>query len=341
MAPNLPRSYKAAVFESAGTPLVIKDVSLEQPKQGQVLIKVLATGVCHSDAAVGGGHMGNSFPRIPGHETIGDVVAVGPGETVWKVGDRVGAPWHGGHDGNCKQCKRGQYQLCQNEAINGVTQDGGYAEYCLLRTEAVVRIPEDVDPAAFAPLLCAGVTVFNSIRRMNIIAGDTVAIQGLGGLGHLAIQYAAKMGYRVVALSSSGSKEKFAKDLGAHDYVDGSKEDAASALMKIGGAALVVATAPNPEAMASLVGGLAPGGKLLVLSPSGDIRVSTTALIMKAASVHGWPSGAALDSEEAISFAQIHDVNCMIEKFPLDDAQKALEHMLSGNVRFRCVLVNK
>ena len=234
------------------------------------------------------------------------------------------------------------------------------AEYCILQTEATVRIPADVDAATYAPLLCAGVTVFNSMRQMKITSGETVAIQGLGGLGHLALQYANKMGYKVVALSSTGAKEKFAKDLGAHIYVDGSKENHAEALTKIGGAAMIVSTAPNTEIMGDLVDGLGAGGKLVLLSRKlhfasyislsclggaltstamGKTTINTVPMVAKGASVHGWPSGQALDCEEAIDFAQLHGVKCMIEKFPLAKANEAYAHMMGGHPRFRCVLV--
>lgn len=285
------------------------------------------------------GEFGNSFPIVPGHETIGKIAAVPDGEKRWKVNDSVGAPWHGGHDGVCKQCSRGQFQMCKNGAVNGVTRDGGYAEYVLLRTEAVVKIPEDVDPVEYAPILCAGVTVFNSIRKQNIPAGDIVAVQGLGGLGHLAVQYANKMGYRVVALSSSDKKRDFAMKLGAHEYIDSSKDDPAQKLQELGGAALIVCTAPSAKIIGPLTGGLEPGGKLLVLSPCGAIEVNSGHLIMKAVSVCGFPSGHALDSEEAIAFTQLHGIRCMVEKFPLKDVQKAFDHMVSGKVRFRSVLV--
>ncbi|KAL2063405.1 hypothetical protein VTL71DRAFT_5210 [Oculimacula yallundae] len=336
---SLPKTYKAAVFEKADGPLTIKDVPLVAPTAGQVLVKVLACGVCGSDSGVQGGHFGNSFPIVPGHELIGDIVAVGDGEKRWKAGDRVGGPWHGGHDSTCKQCNRGQFQMCQNGAINGVTKDGGFAEYVLLRTEAVVRVPKEVDPAQYAPILCAGITVFNAIRKLQITPGDIVAVQGLGGLGHLAVQYANKMGYKVVALSSGDSKRDFAKKLGAHEYVNTTSEDPAKKLMEMGGASLIVCTAPNAKAISPLTGGLEPGGKVLILSPCGGVEINSVDLIMKAASVCGFPSGHALDSEEAIAFTQLHDIQCMIEKFPLKDAQKALEHMASGNVRFRAVLV--
>jgi len=337
--PSLPKTYKAAVFEKKNAPFTIKDVELKLPKAGEVLVKVIATGVCHSDAGAQAGAFGNQFPLVPGHEIIGDVAAVGDGETRWKVGARVGGPWHGGHDGVCKQCQRGQFQMCQHADINGVTRDGGYAEYVLLRTEAVVSVPTDVDPVEYAPILCAGITVFNSMRRLHISPGALVAIQGLGGLGHLAVQYANKMGYRVVALSNGDKKRDFAKKLGAHEYIDTSKTDASEGLQKLGGATLIVATAPNSKAIGPLTGGLEAGGHLLVLSPCGAIEVNTIHLVSKAATVSGYPSGHALDSEEAIAFTKLHGIRCLVEKFPLKDVQNAFDHMLSGDVRFRAVLV--
>jgi D-arabinose 1-dehydrogenase-like Zn-dependent alcohol dehydrogenase len=336
---SLPKTYKAAVFEKADAPITLTDVPLKHPGAGEVLVKVIATGVCHSDAGVQSGAFGNSFPIIPGHEVIGDVAAVGDGEKRWKVGDRVGGPWHGGHDGVCKQCQRGQFQMCQNGAVNGVSRDGGYGEYVLLRTEAVVKVPKEVDPVEYAPILCAGITVFNSIRKLSMPPGELVAVQGLGGLGHLAVQYANKMGYKVVALSSGDQKRDFAKKLGVHEYIDTSKEDPSTKLMEMGGAALIVCTAPNPKAISPLTGGLEPGGRLLILAPCGPVEINTADLIMKATGVVGFPSGHALDSEEAIAFTQLHDIHCMVEKFPLKDVQKAYDHMLSGDVRFRSVLV--
>ncbi|KAF9631117.1 putative alcohol dehydrogenase protein [Lasiodiplodia theobromae] len=337
MSSKLPQTFKAAVVEKANEPLTIKDVPLKEPSEGQVLIKVIVCGVCHTDEAVRTGTFGQP-PRIPGHEVIGTVVALGPGEKKWKIGDRVGGPWHGGHDGICRQCNRGLFQMCDNEVVNGVSHDGGYAEYCLLRSEAVVRIPTDIDPAEAAPLLCAGVTVFNGIRKMQVVPGSIVAIQGLGGLGHLALQFSRKMGYRTVALSRDDRKKDFALKLGATDYIDASKEDTVEALQKLGGADLIVATAPNPEIIGQLVNGCAAGGKVLIIAPVGDVVLNTVPMILKGISVHGWPSGHALDSEETIEFARIHGVKCMIEKFPLSKAQEAMDHMLSGKVRFRGVL---
>ncbi|KAI0397425.1 hypothetical protein F5Y17DRAFT_415483 [Xylariaceae sp. FL0594] len=228
--------------------------------------------------------------------------------------------------------------MCDDEKVNGVSFDGGYAEYVILREEAVVRVPKELDPAETAPLLCAGVTTFNAIRKQHVEQGNLVAVQGLGGLGHLAVQYANKMGYRVAALSSGSSKRDFASQLGAHEYIDTSKQDPAEALQALGGAALIVSTAPNPDSIGPLAGGLQAGGKLIVLAPVGPIPVDTTILVQKGASVTGWPSGHALDVEEAISFAQTHGVKCMVEKFPLSDVLKAMEHTEKGNVRFRGVL---
>ncbi|KAI1177276.1 alcohol dehydrogenase [Nemania sp. FL0916] len=336
---SLPKTYKAAILQKANEPIVIKEFDLKQPGPGQVLVKVIACGVCHTDLFEAGGHLGDVFPRVPGHELIGDVVGVGENVTRVGKGDRVGGPWHGGHDNTCRTCARGQYQMCDNAKINGVSFDGGYAEYVLLREEAVVRVPKEIDPAEAAPLLCAGVTVFNAMRKQHVEQGNLVAVQGLGGLGHLAVQFANKMGYRVVAISSGNSKQDFAHQLGAHEYIDTSKDDPIKKLQSLGGAALIVATAPNPKAISPLVGGLQAGGKLVVLAPVGPVEFDTGILVGKGASVSGWPSGHALDSEEAILFAQTHGVKCMIEKFSLDDVASAMEHCQSGKVRFRGVLI--
>lgn len=229
--------------------------------------------------------------------------------------------------------------MCKNEAVNGVTRDGGYGEYVTLRSEAVVRVPSDVDPAEYAPILCAGITVFNAMRNQHIIPGEVVGIQGLGGLGHLALQYANKMGYKTVAISSSAAKEKFARDLGAHEYIDGSKEDVGEALQKLGGAACIVLTAPNGSLIPPLLSGLAPLGRLLILAAAGPVEINPSTMIQNGLSIVAWPSGHALDSEEAIDFAMRHEVKCMIERFKLDQANEALDHMMSGKVRFRAVIM--
>lgn len=337
---SLPKTYKAVVLSKSNDSFKLSDVELKHPSAGEVLVKVKACGVCFSDLALAAGEFGEGpFPRVPGHELVGDVVEVGSGVDRFSPGDRVGGPWHGGHDGSCRQCSRSLFQTCDKKAVNGVTRDGGYAEYALLRAEAVVRVPKDMDPAQAAPLLCAGVTVFNGIRKMHVEQGNLVAVQGLGGLGHLAVQYARKMGYEVAVLSSGDDKESFARELGAHHYINVSTKDAGEELTKLGGAAIIVQTAPNPKVVGGLINGLAVGGKLLSLAPVGAVEINTMTLLSKAASVQGWPSGHALDSEEAIRFAINHGVKCMIEKYPFADVQKAVDSLAAGKPRFRNVLI--
>ncbi|KAA8647954.1 hypothetical protein EYZ11_009181 [Aspergillus tanneri] len=338
MGSTLPNTYKRAVFNEQGADLTLEEVELTSPQRGEIVLKVEACGVCHSDHFAQTNLMGGGFPRVPGHEIIGRVAAVGDGETYWKVGDRAGGAWHGAHDGTCGACKKGFFQMCDNEQVNGITRDGGYAEYCLIRSEAAVRIPEHVNAAKYAPMLCAGVTVFNSIRHMNIPAGETVVIQGLGGLGHLALQYANKFGYRVVALSRDSQKEAFARKLGAHVYIDTSKEDPVEALQKLGGASLIVSTAPSPDIINPLIQGLGVLGKLLILSIVGGIEVHSGLLVGKGKSIWSWPSGHATDSEEAIAFAELQGVDCMVQEFPLEKCNEAFAAMMDGSVRFRAVL---
>ncbi|KAF5378242.1 hypothetical protein D9757_009135 [Collybiopsis confluens] len=336
---SLPKTFKAAVISSAGGDFEIADKPLEQPKGGQILVKVLACGnyVQHSDGMVKYGMV--PLPRTAGHEVVGDVVAVPSTESRWKVGDRVGSGWHGGHCDSCSSCKDGDFITCSAGAINGVTQDGGYAEYVILRTEAVVPIPKELDPAEAAPLLCAGVTTFNSLRSIpGLNKGDVVAISGLGGLGHLGIQYAKHMGFKVVALSQSGSKRELATKLGADVYLDGSKVNQVEELMKLGGAKVILATTPNGDSITSLLGGLAIGGTMLAVAVA-DLKFSTVALIGKRGSIKGFPSGHAKDSEEAISFAQKNKIATLIEKFPLAKVNEAYNQMQSGQVRFRAVIV--
>ncbi|KHN93686.1 zinc-binding dehydrogenase [Metarhizium album ARSEF 1941] len=335
----LPKTFKAVVLTESNGPFELQDVELQHPGPGQVLVKVLACGLCFSDIGLARGDMGDVFPRTPGHEIVGDVVELGPGVEYISIGQRVGGPWHAGHDGQCRACRRGQFQMCDEAAVNGLTKDGGLAEYVLLRQEAVVRISKDADPAQVAPLLCAGVTVFNGIRKMHVEQGALVAVQGLGGLGHLAVQYAHKMGYEVAVLSSGDDKADFAKQLGAHYYINTKKLDGPGELKKLGGAAVIVQTAPSPAVVGRLLAGLAPGGKLLSLAPVGGVEIDTVAMVLRGLSVAGWPSGHALDSEEAIRFAQTHGIKCMIEKYPLADVQKAVDSLVAGKPRFRNVLV--
>jgi D-arabinose 1-dehydrogenase-like Zn-dependent alcohol dehydrogenase len=337
---SLPKTYKAVILPGPNSPFKLTDVELKSPPANQILVKVKACGVCFSDVAVAKGEFGpNVFPRVPGHEIVGDIVAVGSGVTQFKEGDRVGGPWHGGHDGHCRQCQRGQFQMCDNQDINSVTRDGGYAEYVTLRAEAVVRVPKDMDVAEVAPLLCAGVTVFNGIRKLHVEQGHLVAVQGLGGLGHLAVQYARHMGYEVAVLSSGDDKAAFAMELGAHHYINTKTTDAPAELLKLGGASIIVQTAPNPKAVSGLINGLAPGGHLLSLAPVGAVEFDTGVLLGKNASVTGWPSGHALDSEEAIRFANNHGIKCLVERFSLNDVQAAVDSLIAGKPRFRNVLI--
>ncbi|TLD13090.1 uncharacterized protein PgNI_02989 [Pyricularia grisea] len=335
---TLPSTFKAAVFKAQGEPLTLEDLPMKEPGRGELLVKVEACGVCHSDSFAQNNAFGGGFPLIPGHEIIGRVAAVGPDVSGWEAGQRVGSGWHGGHDGTCKACNKGLHQMCDNKTINGITKNGGYAEYCVIRSEAAVRIPEHVDAAKYAPILCAGVTTYNSMRRQGIAQGETVAIQGLGGLGHLAIQYARRMGYHVVAISRGADKEKAARELGAHEYIDAAKDDPAAALQKLGGAALIVATAPHADAISPLIGGLDIMGKLLLLAVPGPLSVNIAAMLGKGCSVVTWPSGNALDSEEAIKFTDMQDVDCKIETFPLEKANDAYKVMMDGSVRFRSVV---
>ncbi|XXG95741.1 hypothetical protein Hte_002011 [Hypoxylon texense] len=335
---SLPKSYRRAVFKAQGQPLAIEQAELKLPGAGELLVKVEACGVCFSDMFAQNNIMGGGFPIVPGHEIIGRVAAVGAGVSRWETGDRVGAGWHGGHDNTCRACELGWHQMCDNRVVNGETKDGGYAEYAIVRSEAAARVPEDVEAAKYAPIMCAGTAVFNSIRHMGVGLGETVAVQGLGGLGHLAIQYASKLGYRVVAISRDGRKEKFARELGAHDYIDSSAGDAGQLLQKLGGAKLVIATAPTAAVMTPLLKGLGILGKLLILSVPGEVPIDTATMLTYGTSVQVWPCGHATDSEDTIRFTQRTGIDCMIEKFPLDRANDAFNHMLSGKVRFRSVI---
>ncbi|GAA5995991.1 uncharacterized protein JCM10292_004876 [Rhodotorula paludigena] len=336
---SLPKTYKAAVIEEANAPFKIKDIEYKSPESGKVVIKVVASGVCHSDSLVVEQQMPTGLPRVPGHEIVGRVVEVAQDEKRWKVGDLVGSGWHGGHCGGCSRCVRGDFNTCENEARNGILSDGGHAEYATLRTEALCSIPEDIEPAKAAPLLCAGLTVFNSLRNMSLHPGDVVAVQGVGGLGHLAIQFARKMGYVVAAVSRGDSKKQLALDLGAHHYIDSEDGDPAEALLKLGGAKAIAAVAPNGAAMASLIPGLAVNGQLIVLAPVEKLEVPTVLMIGKRLSVRGWPSGHAGDSEDTIKFAQTMGVDCKVETYPLERIQDAYDSMMNNKARFRSVIV--
>ncbi|PHH81826.1 hypothetical protein CDD82_7760 [Ophiocordyceps australis] len=333
-------TYRACVLDKPGCAWTLAQVSLEHPKQGEVLVKVICCGFCHTDASAQAGRLGPkpNWPLIPGHELIGDIVELGPGVTKWSVGDRVGGTWHGGHDGTCKQCEQGFFQACDNQAVNGMSRPGGFAEYCNLRSEAAVRIPKDADPVQMAPFLCAGVTVFNAMRHQNVLPGETVAIQGLGGLGHLGIQYARKMGFRVVAISTGDSKKELALQLGAHHFINSSTTDVVDELKKLGGAKMIVATSPDATAVGKYAAALTWRGKLVVLAPGHDFLVNSTQLLHMSCSVGGWHAGHALDCEEAINFAHLEGIRCMVETFPFEKIQDAAERVHSFKPRFRIVL---
>ncbi|KAF2707967.1 alcohol dehydrogenase GroES-like domain-containing protein [Pleomassaria siparia CBS 279.74] len=337
---SLPKTYKQAVFNEAGGSLVLEEVPIKMPSAGDILVKVEACGVCHSDLFSQYNAFGGGLPRVPGHEIIGTVAVVGDDVTGWKTGDRIGGGWHGGHDATCEKCKRGLFQFCEPYVINGVTKNGGYAEYCFIRAEAAVRIPVEVDAAKYAPMLCAGSTVLTAIRSAGLQSGDTVAVQGLGGLGHMAIQFSKKMGYRVIAISRGRDKEASVRALGAHEYIDATACDAGEALKKLGYAKLVVTTAMDTKAMTPLIKGIGIFGKLLVLSlpqPS-DITINTNDMLLRGVSVQAWPVGSCHDCERTVEFAHQKGVECAVEVFPLEKAQDAYDAMLSGAVRYRAVI---
>lgn len=331
---------KAVQVGKAGGKFEMVERAVPEPGRGQVRIRVEACGICHSDALVKEGHWpGLQYPRVPGHEVAGRIDAAGAEVTLWKPGQRVGVGWHGGHCFVCDACRRGDFLLCAAGKVTGITFDGGYQEYMLVPAEAVAAIPEDLPAAEAAPLLCAGITVYNALRHAGARAGDLVAVQGIGGLGHLGIQYARQMGFRTVAIGRNPDKEPLARKLGAHDYVDSAAGDPAQALQKLGGARLILATAPDAKSMSALVEGLGVDGKLLVVGASMEpLTVTPLQLIHNRRTIQGWPSGTAKDSEDTMRFSVLTGVRPMIERFPLEKAADAYERMITGKARFRVVL---
>jgi D-arabinose 1-dehydrogenase-like Zn-dependent alcohol dehydrogenase len=331
---------KAVQVGKPGGDFEIVERNIPDPARNQVRIKVEACGICHSDVLVKEGLWpGIQYPRVPGHEIAGRIDAVGPDVTNWKPGERVGVGWHGGHDFTCNPCRRGDFIHCQNEKITGISYDGGYQEYMVVPAEAVAAIPDDLQAADAAPLLCAGITVFNALRNSGARPGDLVAVQGIGGLGHLGIQYARQMGFRTFAIGRGKDKEALARKLGATHYIDTAAGDPSAELQKFGGAHVILATAPDSKAMAAVVNGLASNGKLLVVGASGDpIGVTPIQLIMGTKGIQGWASGIATDSEDTMQFSALTGVRPMIEKYPLEKAAEAYDQMISGRARFRVVL---
>lgn len=331
---------QAARVPEAGGAFELVDVPIPEPSASEVRVRVEACGICHSDAFVKEGTFpGIDYPRIPGHEVAGVVDAVGEQVEQWSVGDRVGVGWHGGHCFTCDACRSGDFVNCENAAVTGISFDGGYAEYMTAPTEAVAKMPDDLAAEDAAPLLCAGITTFNALRNHDLRPGDLVAVQGIGGLGHLGVQYAAAMGLSVVALSTSADKKALAHDLGAEHFVDVSTTDAADALQDLGGADLILATAPNADAITSVVGGLGREGELVIVAATGDVvEVPPMALIQGRKSVSGWPSGDAKHSEETLAFSAQSETLPTIETFPLEEAATAYDRMIKNEARFRAVL---
>jgi len=330
---------KAMVVREANGDFELEERETPEPEPGWVRIAVEACGICHSDAFVKtGGFPGLQLPRVPGHEVAGKVDALGEGVDTLKVGDRVGVGWHGGHCFTCAACRRGDFIGCAKAQICGVSYDGGYQEHMVAPLAAVARIPDALSPVDAGPLLCAGVTTFNAMRNSGIRAGDTVAIQGIGGLGHLAVQYAYRMGMRTVALSRGTDKKALAEELGAHHYIDAKAQDPVEELQKLGGADLVLATAPHAEAISSVVGGLSKRGKLMIVAAAFEpLQISGMAML-SGKQIHGWPSGTAVDSEDTMEFSALTDVRPETETFALEQANEGYAKMIENRVRFRAVL---
>jgi len=335
----MPKMMRGVQVSKPGGAFELVEREIPEPASGQIRIQVEACGICHSDALVKfGAYPGLSLPRIPGHEIAGRVEKVGPNVTEWKKGDRVGVGWHGGHCFVCNACRKGLFINCERQQITGISYDGGYAEYVVVPHEAAARIPEKLDAAEAAPLLCAGITTYNALRNSGARSGETVAVQGIGGLGHLAVQFAARMGFRTIAVSRGADKRELAQQLGAHEYVDTEKATAAEGLQKLGGADLVLATAPNSDAIASTVDGLKPRGKLLIVAAAMEPLKISGLTLLSGKSVAGWPSGSAIDSEETVAFSVLTGVRPRVEVFKLEQAEQAFAKMMENRVRFRAVL---
>jgi D-arabinose 1-dehydrogenase-like Zn-dependent alcohol dehydrogenase len=335
------KKMRAVQVSTAGGPFETVEREIPEPGRGYVRIKVQACGICHSDVLTKEGHWpGIQLPRIPGHEVAGVIDAVGPDTPGWNAGQRVGVGWHGGHCGYCDSCRRGDFLTCQvAPQVSGITIDGGYAEYMIAHAGTIALIPKQLSAVDAAPLMCAGVTTFNSLRNSGARPGDVVAVLGVGGLGHLGVQFAAKSGFHTVAIARGSDKESFVRELGAKQYIDSQSQDVAAELMKLGGAKVILATATNAKAMTSAIGGLAVGGKLIVLgAPAEPLEVSAFALIAGRRSVAGWPSGTSIDSQDTLNFAVLSGVRSMNEVFPFERASEAYDRMMSGNARFRVVL---
>jgi D-arabinose 1-dehydrogenase-like Zn-dependent alcohol dehydrogenase len=331
---------KAAQIPKPGADFEIVEREIPNPEAGQVRIKVQACGICHSDVLTKEGVWpGIQYPRVPGHEVAGIIDELGAGVSSWKKGQRVGVGWHGGQDGTCLSCRRGDFRNCENLKIPGISYDGGYQQYMVAPVEALAAIPESLSDVEAAPLLCAGITTFNALRHSGAMPSDLVAVQGVGGLGHLGIQFANKFGYRVAAIGRGSENAALAKKLGASVYIDSKATNAAEELQKLGGAQVILATAPNSKAMSELINGLGPNGKLMVIGAAFDpIEVTPLQLISGSRAIQGWASGTPTDSEDTLRFAELSGVRPMIETYPLEKAAEAYARMMSGKAQFRVVL---
>jgi len=331
---------KAAQIAKPGGDFQIVEREIPEPGVGHVRIKVQACGVCHSDVLTKEGLWpGIQYPRVPGHEVAGIVDEVGTGVSAWKQGQRVGVGWHGGHDNTCRECRRGDFRNCRNVKVCGISYDGGYQQYMVAPVEALVAIPESLGDADAAPLLCAGITTYNALRHSGAFPGDLVAVQGVGGLGHLGIQFANKFGYNVAAIGRGSENAALAKRLGARVYIDSTSTNAAEALQQLGGAQVILATAPSSKAMSELIDGLGPNGKLMVIGATFDpIEVTPIQLISASRTIQGWAAGTPADSEDTLRFAELSGVRPMIETYPLEKAAEAYARMMSGKAEFRVVL---
>jgi D-arabinose 1-dehydrogenase-like Zn-dependent alcohol dehydrogenase len=323
----------------AGAPFEIVERDIPQPGPNEVRIKVQACGVCHSDVLTKEGYWpGIKYPRVPGHEVIGLIDGIGANETAWKVGEPVGVGWHGGFCAECDNCRRGNFFACVWKRVTGLTSDGGYADYMIAPASAVARMPEGLSPVEAGPLMCAGVTTFNALRNSGAVPGDLVAVLGVGGLGHLGVQYAAKMGFKTVAIARGKDKEAFVKKLGAWHYIDSQAEDPAAALAKLGGAKVVLATVTDGPAMAAVQGGLGVKGTLMIVGAPQSLTISPLLMINGSQNIRGWYSGTSIDSQDAMAFSVLQGVRSMNEVFPLERAPEAYERMMTGKARFRVVL---
>src|SRR6201997_1371736 len=334
------KTYKAVEVSAPGS-LRVVERTIPEPGPGQVLIRVDACGICHTDAAtVMGAYPGLTLPRVPGHEVVGRIEALGAGVSRWKIGQRVGVGLIAGEDGVCEPCRRGDIVNCQNPVVSGVTVDGGYAEVMIAEARAIASIPDELTSVEAAPLLCAGITTYNALRNAGLRGGDLVAVQGIGGLGHLGVQFARHMGFRTVAIGRGRDKEKLAKDLGAHAYIDAAAEDAATALRRMGGARAVLATGTSGDAMGPLVSGLAVRGKMIVVGvPQDEIKLNAFPLVFGGRSIYGTLTGTPIDGEDTLAFSVLENIRPMIETFPLEQAADAYARMMQGKARFRMVLV--